>query len=185
LFEFVASPEEWQTFLSFGQVTGIDRWIDSYADGTGKLDDYERLQSAFLTRVQDRLSSGEWTCEAFDPKLGPELRLIPEQLWRSLQFVPYEDAVSGAGFKFVNLLFSSRAKSARAPSSTPGTIRRRLTEWLRKIAEDQRDPVRRADLLNEAKSALGENHISQNMLDECLRANELGDALLVRGRPPT
>ena len=92
-FEFVASPDEWQTFQSFGEVSDVDRWIQALAESpgrdcaSGKLDHYERLRSMFLTRVQERLRSGEWICQAFDPTHGPELRLIPEQLWRLLEFV--------------------------------------------------------------------------------------------------
>jgi hypothetical protein len=95
-FAFVASPAEWDAFQSYGEVTGIDCWINSLAasdrpGGAGKLDEYERLRSAFLARVHDRLCSGDWIGEGFDPTQGPELLLIPQQLWRSLEFDPYED----------------------------------------------------------------------------------------------
>jgi hypothetical protein len=318
-FAFVASSNEWETFRSFGDVTGIDRWIDGLATfpgdtERGKLHEYERLRSAFVARVHEHLRSGEWIGEGFDPAQGPELRVIPRHLWRSLEFEPYDEEASGVGFRFVSLVMSSRADQeprhlARAhtgkiplsailesvatpdeaaeygalkpfampimvivleappseyernhgrccdlqerlwarvlarllsgewiaegftkgslqrtritseiwpelrcdfsrgeaysepelelhfyrvvidtspvaqPRPTPGTSRRRLNEWLRKIATEERDPVRRMDLLDEAKIALGDNTVTLNMLDESLRANELGDVLIIRGRP--
>lgn len=318
-FEFVASPDEWRVFRSFGEVTGVDLWINSMATGgpstPGKLDECDRLRSTFLGRVLQRLRSGDWMAEGFDPAKGPELRPIPQQLWQVLEFSPYDDEVSGRGFKFVSIVISNaqREKSIalvldsagkvalhdiieitatddeaakyaklRSAASSPamwilgaseteyegrhrlcralqdriwqrvlpklvsaewsaeglvpgevektripahiwtelqcdfskdeaysapdlglhfyrvvidlqpppkqsittGSTRRQLNDWLRTIAQEQRDPVRRSDLLQEAQTELGNTSITENLLDECLRAEGLGPVLLFRGRPP-
>jgi hypothetical protein len=284
--------------------------------GPGGLDEYQRLRAIFLVRVQDRLRSGEWNCEAFDPANGPELRLIPLQLWGSLEFHPFEDKVSGAGFTFVGLHMSASQQSGcteplprpasgkvrlgevfelvatpdeadeyaglksaaqpmalfvpgapeteyqrrhrlcrdlqnrlwtrvlirllssewvaegftrgspqrvRIPPETwpelrcdfdkeeaysapeldlqfykvlvdpspasqnsddpPGTSRRALNDWLRGIAKVERSPVRKTDLLDEAKIALEDQTIAFHLLETCLRETGLGPVLLFRGRP--
>lgn len=120
---FVASPEEWETFRSFGEVTATDLWINAMAAGKGKLDEYYRLRTVFLGKVRDLLRSGEWLCEGFDPTQGSELKSIPLQLWRSLEFDPHADEVSGAGFKFVNLLMSATMQAVEAPAEAHGSIR--------------------------------------------------------------
>jgi hypothetical protein len=316
-FAFVASEEEWGTFRSFGPVTGVERWIASYAacpGKPGKLDEYERLRPAFLRRVHKRLRSGEWIGEGFDPAQGPDLLLIPRHLWRSLDFDSYEDEVSGAGFRFVSLLMSSgpdqeslhvaRTHTGKIPLSqilgcvatpdeaaeyaelkpyagpiiivlgapvsqrerdhwrcrelqeklwaralprllsgewvaegftkgalqrtritteilpelrcdfssdeiysepelalhfyrvlidttpvakprpNPGTSRRRLKDWLGKLATSERELVRKGRLLEEARAALSDTSITNNMLEECLRETGTSRALLFTGRPP-
>jgi hypothetical protein len=316
-FAFVASESEWTTFRSFGDVTGVDRWINAFGASPGvseKLDEYERLRSVFVARVHERLCSGEWIGEGFDPAHGPELRMIPQHLWRSLEFAPYDEEASGAGFRFVSLVMSSRpnqeprnltrSPTGRIPLSeilecvataeeaaeyaalkpyagpimlivlgappsqyevrhglccdlqeklwarvlprlmagqwvargftkgalhrtpitseiwpelrcdfskdevysgpelelhfyrvvidtspvdqprpAPGTCRRRLNQWLRTISTQEREPVRKAGLLEEARTALSDRSISKNMLEECLRETATGPLLLLAGRP--
>jgi hypothetical protein len=150
-FAFVASPEEWETFRSFGEVSATDLWINAMAAGAGELDEYYRLRTVFLGRVRDRLRSGEWLCEGFDPTQGSELRSIPSQLWRSLEFDPHADEVSGAGFRFVNLLMSASMQAVEAPAEIPGSIR--LSDVIELAATP--DEAAQYDRLKSAAQSLG------------------------------
>jgi hypothetical protein len=321
-FAHLATPEEWETFQSFGRRTGTDRWISSFdtlsgpSSIRGSKNQYEVLRATFVARAHQRLRSGEWIGEGFNPAQGPNLQPIPKELWSFLEFDHYEDEVSGAGYKFVGLQLSASqgsgldavpvpARSGKVPlgealelaataeelvqyaglksaasspliwvigaseteyeqrhrlcrelqmalwkrilpkllradwnaegfialelqrtripaelwpelqcnfhadevysgpelglrfhkvlidlgpapqlSETPGTTRRSMITWLQTIAGEQREPVRRVNLLAEARAALGDETISLNMLNECVRTTGLGEALLFKGRPP-
>jgi hypothetical protein len=149
--EFVASPPEWERFRSFGDVTPTDLWVNSAFGGPGKLDVCDRLRSAFLLRVHENLVSGAWTAEGFDPKRGAMLQPIPTQLWRRLEFAPYEDEATGAGFTFVSLQMTHSIFGAEARArAIAGDGRLPLSRALEMVATEdelsQYEPLKSAAL---------------------------------------
>jgi hypothetical protein len=142
------------------------------------------LQDRMWERVLPKLLSGAWTAEGFIP--GELQRTeIPPEIWPELQCDFSQDTAFSdpdLGLRFLRVVVDLRPPTT--PSSTAGATRRALTEWLRKIAEEQRPPVRRGELLEEARTVFSDRRITSNLLDECIRATGLGSALLHRGRPP-
>lgn len=131
--------------------------------------------------MHEKLSSGLWIAEGFNPAVGPQPQPINPELWRSLRFEPYEQAAVGSGYKFVNLLISSGRPST--VSQVPGAVLRQLVSWIKEQVADGRGPLRKADLLKEAREAIPDFKITPHMLQRGLDQTQVPEGFLFKGRP--
>ena len=134
-FRHVASSDEWEEFSAFGEVTSMDLSIHAMGAGLSRsksrLDGYERLWMELARRVRQKLLGGVWIAEGFSPGGLPQAQQIDPHLWNVLELNLMDGGADGAGFKFVNLLISSREPNR---ASIPGGQTIRLGDTLDLVA---------------------------------------------------
>jgi hypothetical protein len=146
----------------------------------------DELQGRLWGRVLPRLIAGEW--------LGRGLRAgtidispIPSILWSTLRCdFPKGEVweVRGSNLRFYHTTIEETGSvPGERPWSTPGSLRRRLTAWIQEQANAGRAPVRKEDLLKEARAFFAPEGISRNMFMETYKAAQVPASFRIVGRP--
>lgn len=192
LLELVATPDERSTLEFLRIAAPRPRLMFSESAETEQDRLYSRLsnlENELWARARSRLSSGEWAARGLPRGAHALVEIIPE-LWTHLvcNFWRNEvhDPISGVEFHHVTI--RQLVSPAREDlDTTPGSLRRSVKTFLRRKAQRARSPIRKDDLLLEAKAYVAP-HVSRTMLDEVLvelqRAGEIPEGLLFKGRPP-
>ncbi len=100
------------------------------------------LQDLVWQRALPKLLEGKWTADGFIPGEAERKPISPD-IWPELKCDFSKDEAYSApdlGLHFYRVKVDLRPPPKH--SVTAGATRRRLTEWLRDIAQEQREPVR-------------------------------------------
>jgi hypothetical protein len=184
-FESLATPEEWNWFgpmaarrtMHFGN----DGWplFEFW-----KLQAFPRLWKKLSDKALQKLQDGEWVAEGISPSFGPQPVQIDTNLWDYLQIIDRAEQAEGAGFHFIALTVTEvRCPRITAPLAEQPRLRRQLADWIKAQASSGRGPVKKADLLEEARRAFEGKIITQNMFRDARRDADLPASFVVQGRP--
>jgi hypothetical protein len=184
-FEHLATPEEWRWFgpMIARQAThyGVDGWPQFEM---WQLQAYDRLLRNLEIKALEKLQSGAWLAEGISRSYGPTLVEIDTALWEYMDIEHRLEAAKGAGFHFIALTVTEAQPKRVVPSQTEQPrLRRQLADWIRVQVLSSKEPIRRADLLKEARLAFEGRNITENMYRNARQDAELPRRSVFRGRP--
>lgn len=193
VFKRVADTDEWREFCQIEFDGDVETWVwvfslrDSSEPPCAReraVLRYRELQAKFANSVRQKLISGEWIADGFNPEFGARPVQIMPRLWRVLEFTLGEDRAEGGGYSFINLCFSeARPSDVSVSHSNRPHLRGELIRWIEAQAQAAPEPMTAREVFDAARRAFNGTTISKTLFGEAWRAANKPEHFRQRGRP--
>jgi hypothetical protein len=160
---------------------GIDGWA---VFPTHRMLQYKGTWSKLASQALEKLRAGDWVAAGISVATGPSPVPIDTDLWYYLQLKDYVEEAEGAGFHFIALTVTEvHAPRQLEPLCAQPQLRRQLTQWIERQLFSREGPIRKADLLKQARAEFEGRTITNNMFATSWTQASFPESKKFSGRP--